>query len=320
MFRRLLREEFIIHSLLGTGAVGFVAIYSAQALVSDRIANTYKLKKTDGEPVPLRAHIKIRFDEVLSDFSLTDWQKKFYNVFVCEGLEPFHLGSTQVSRGVYIGIPQFIQAADEEEIKKCKILINDKPVDWDSPDGERLLESLVLSEKAQKFVLAKLILQGDTYRFLFESFLPSLLLSTYYVVGFFAHKFLNLLHKPFGLSIVVHSAIGGFIVLIYLFLRDGMTISYDKSFEEKIYSKGEAYIMGGIEFYEKRIQRNKALRNLVKNGERRYSVLGNEMSFFRSKGLPETFKLKVAVEALEKNYQKQYATQIPTPRKPQPIM
>lgn len=177
-----------------------------------------------------------------------------------------------------------------------------------------------LSENAQKFLIAKLILQGDNYKYLIESFLPSLMLSTFYGVGHFAHTFFDLLHKPFLSSVFVHSILGGFIVLIYLFIKDGIHLSYEKSVEEKVYEKGESYIAGGIEYYEKMIERNKALRNLVKNGHKRYSVLGNEMSLLRSKGLPETFKLKLAIEYLEKDYQKQYATKIPTPRQPQPIM
>lgn len=73
--------------------------------------------------MPLRAHIKVRFDEVISDLGMTEWNKNFYHLFVCEGLEPFQLGSTTVHKGVQIGIPQFMQAGNEEEIIRSKILV-----------------------------------------------------------------------------------------------------------------------------------------------------------------------------------------------------
>lgn len=320
MFRRFLSRNVITHSILSVGAAGFTVIYSSHAVFSDRIANLYKLRGADGKPLPLRANIKLKFDEVIRDFGMTEWNKSFYHLFVCEGLEPFQLGSTTVHKGVQIGIPQYMQAADEEEIKHCRILVDNYPVNWDSPDGDRLLRSLQLSENAQKFLIAKLILQGDNYEYLFESFLPSIMLSTFYGLGHVAHSFFDLLHKPFISSIFVYSVIGGFLTIIYLFLKDGIHLSYEKSIEERVFEKGEAYIRGGIDYYEKTLERNKALRKLMKSGPRRYSVLGNEVSLIRSKGLPETFKLKMAIEYLEKDYQKQYATQIPTPRQPQPIM
>lgn len=170
-----------------------------------------------------------------------------------------------------------------------------------------------------KFFLAKLVLDADNYKILIFSFLPAGFFTTYYAVGHVVSSFFNLLHKPLGTSVAIFSILGLIFIGVYLFTKDAITAIYDKSEEEKIYNINESYIIGGIEYYQALIERNKALRNLLKNGHKKYSVKGNETNIFRAKGYPATFKLKLAEEFLQLNYQKKYAEEIPTPRKPHPI-
>lgn len=167
--------------------------------------------------------------------------------------------------------------------------------------------------------MAKQALSTHNYKFLVDSALPTFMTVGFYAAVDKAHSWFKLMEKPILSSIYVHSSIGVVFILMYVFMKDVISLTYEKNVEEKIFKMSEAYIRGGIEYYQKAIQRNKALRNLTKKGASRYSVTGNETSFIRANGLPLTLRLKITEEALEKYYMKKAATEIPTPRKPQPI-
>lgn len=55
-------------------------------------------------------------EETLTDLRFTAWNKNFFSMFACKGIEPMYFGSTKVKEGVWIGIPQYFQAINEDEI------------------------------------------------------------------------------------------------------------------------------------------------------------------------------------------------------------
>lgn len=63
---------------------------------------------------------------------------------------------------------------------------------------------------------------------------------------------------------------------------------------------GKDYIEGGIEYFDKQLKMNKALRNLLHDGQSTYAVSGNYNFFIRQKSLPLTVQKSLLEEDLRK--------------------
>lgn len=199
--------------------------------------------------------------------------------------------------------------------------IDKKPVKWNSAEGNAFLKSLRITKDAQKFIIAKMTNMCDSYYFLLNSLVPMLALVGYYSGCSRIYNKFKLHHRPISLTLTLHTVMGFVFIAIYVFLKDGLYFQYEKVAEDKVFNLGESYIIGGIEYYTHRIEKNKALRNLVKNGHKYYTVGGNEMSVWRMKTLPDTYKLQLAKERLNKySTDKELLTPPPVNPNPHPIL
>lgn len=157
----------------------------------------------------------------------------------------------------------------------------------------------MLSNNAKKFLIARELSLRHSYYAHFSSILPVIMFSFSAVSGEQLYKKLKLHHRPLTLTVTVCSCILLVFVGLTLFLNDGLYFLYDKVAEDQVSSMGVSYLTGGIEYYTKKIERNKALRNLMKKGHKYYTVGGNENNIWRAKGMPETVKLNMLKEKLE---------------------
>ncbi|CAH2238694.1 jg4368 [Pararge aegeria aegeria] len=63
----------------------------------------------------------------------------------------------------------------------------------------------------------------------------------------------------------------------YFLMKDMTEVYYETSVDKKLCELGPDYIESGITFYDKLLQRNQALRELMgKEGEKKYTINGNE--------------------------------------------
>lgn len=73
----------------------------------------------------------------------------------------------------------------------------------------------------------------------------------------------------------------------YCLLKDSTQIHYEQTIDEFLKGRDPIFVKGGKDYYEKMLQRNRALRKLLgKEGENRFSSLGNENFFIRQKHVP----------------------------------
>lgn len=203
------------------------------------------------------------------------------------------------------------------------VITSQAGVKWDSEDGRSLLDSLHLSENAQAFILAKETALTDNYYQAIRAALIPIFTIVYYGVCLHLHNTLKLLEKPIGISVITHSIAGLLVFLLFLFVKDAIYVKYDFVAHERVYALGAYYMQGAIEYYRKKIQRNKALRNLIDNGKFWYRENGEEINFFTfflAKGLALRAHLCIAEDTLQKEGDMQKFTEIPTPREnPYPI-
>lgn len=138
------------------------------------------------------------------------------------------------------------------------------------------MESLILSEPAQKFSIARELLLTDNFRVLIKSMSFSLTLMPMYVLGHIVLS--SLAANPFKIRIFAFILLCNVGVFIYLLARNVIENIYQNIADENVSDLSIEYIHGGIEYYEKLIQRNLALRNLP-GGEKIYTEKGDEVGF-----------------------------------------
>lgn len=149
------------------------------------------------------------------------------------------------------------------------------------------MNSLVLSEKAQLFAMAREIKVVNSGKVLLDTSFATSVCIFMYGLGTHLNQKFNFYTKPFIFRGVLYSGITIFGLGIYIFLTDFTQNYYDMAIDKELCEKNVIFAEGGKEFYEKLLTRNMALRKLLGSfGERKYSALGNENYLIRQRSLP----------------------------------
>ncbi|XP_013786320.1 transmembrane protein 177-like [Limulus polyphemus] len=246
-----------------------------------------------GVEKPLKKEVKDRAEKVLEECKITDREKGLARFFTVFGFDTFHAGSTYTKMGTIIGLPYHFSYNSKEEIDHSKIQVyNNSEPKWGSTAGQELLDSLILSENAQKFAIAREIHLGTTsYVYVFGGLFSLSTTSAYSLGSALSTKYgIRLARMPIRLTLYTLCGLLGF--AIFITLKDNASLYWDKYADEMAAQTGNGYIEGGIEFYQKMLQRNRALRHLMGNyGKKVYTATGNNEVLFRMSHIPYTSRL-----------------------------
>lgn len=140
--------------------------------------------------------------------------------------------------------------------------------------SEKFMDSLILTEAAKKYSIARELVLTDNHHILINSILPTITLMPMYILG---TPILNSLPTNRGniraLAFFLLCNVG---VFVWYSLRTAIDKFYQIQADKKLCDINEDYICGGIEYYDKQIQRNLVLRNIIPNGKNIYSEYGNK--------------------------------------------
>ncbi|KAG5886565.1 hypothetical protein JTB14_011277 [Gonioctena quinquepunctata] len=252
----------------GTVTVGTLAAhFLPQTILLDQYKNIVQLYK-NGLSVQLDPHLQKRFQKALELSEVHPLDQHLYKPFFSYGFDVMSLGSSFSKFGVIVGLPFNFSFDDPQKIDKSKIKINQDSITWESEEAQSLLNSLVLSENAQLFAMAREIQFRQTPKLFFDTSYGVATCVTAYGLSSHINRKFDFYAKPLGVRLVIYTLVEGKI---------------DKELKEK----NKIFAEGGKEYYTKILERNKALRHLLgKDGEIKYSVLGNENYLFRNKHLP----------------------------------
>lgn len=180
-----------------------------------------------------------------------------------------------------------------------------------------MAQSLCLSEEAKKFAIAKAVLMGDNYFHFFHAVFPPFFSWGCFAFTelIFSYKKLHLRSGLFTLSTYILSGI--LFGAVYLFCDNVLYLQYDKVTFEDALKISHSYILGGIEYTEKVVERNKILRNILKNGNRYYDEDGDSQSIVTLTGIPASVKALLAKEYLQA-YEFNQEAKTPAPVNPNP--
>lgn len=258
-----------------------------------------------GDEVPLDEEIKTLAEQVYQDMNLTVDKEMRLKLYTADGKDTLYRGSLQNRwLNAIIGIPGYYSIKKPEEINKRTFGIQVdgtlRPVDWNSEAAGQLLDSMVFSEKAKLFSIAREVSYLDSQECLWDMFLRVGAASGAYAFGTFAYTALNLEQYILGFRLGVFGAIGLVFLGIFVFARDAYHCSLDNKVDRKVAKMRRRYAEGGVEYYTKLLQRNKALREILGyDGRLRFTAYGNEFTPLRTKAVKLSTRLQNVSKRLE---------------------
>lgn len=174
----------------------------------------------------------------------------------------------------------------------------------ESESGQKFMESLILSEPAKKFSIARELILTDNFRVFIKSILFPMTLFPMYAIGSYI---INLLPaNPIPIRVLAFFLLCNVGVFIWLLVRTVTENLYQIDADEIVGNINEEYARGGIEFYEKLIQRNLALRSIIPGGETIYSEKGDQLGLIPVLSeLPFSYRKKHLEQLILKKYGKE---------------
>ncbi|KAB0360755.1 hypothetical protein FD754_004911 [Muntiacus muntjak] len=241
-----------------------------------------------GQPAPLSPELERLFREVQQDIGIPAGHH--LEAFTTFTFQPVSAGFPRLPGGAVVGIPASFLGGPVTSTDR-PVVVYGQRVDWRSPAGARLRDALTLSHEAQKFALAKEVVYLESGAAALQALPAPACLAGTWALSVGAKHALGLYGGPMSLRAAFNlvAAAAGFVA--YAFSTDSLTHALEAWLDRRTASLSAAYARGGVEFYEKVLSGNLALRSLLgQRGEKLYTPSGNVVPrhWFRIKHLPDT--------------------------------
>jgi hypothetical protein len=251
--------------------------------------------------------ISLPIFQVLDRFKFPPPIEADIQFFTCLSQDPVYGGSTHLRTGSIVGLPANFAYRSIDDIDKTKLQIGQKLINWDSPEGKLFADSLILSDNAKRFVIARQVNYLKSLQvYIDNGFLVFFSLLAYWA-GHAANVLLHLKRKlPTWLRVGAYACFASIGVTLYFLAKDEYFCFLDDKADKRAGEFGKDYMAGGLEYYSKELQRNKALRVILgEYGERIYTPFGNYVSMWRLRHAPPTTRREKMEFFLEKKIKEQ---------------
>ena len=224
--------------------------------------------------------------------------------FMVYGQDLVNKGSTSSKKGAVIGIPINFTYKSVDKVQKNSITLNNRPIEWDTPAGQSLLDSLILSSKAHKFGIARELMMTDNQLVHARGLMLGTCIFLSYSAGHVLNHLYNLRQKlKLPMRLFVYSIFANIGVTAFFLLSDKLNWYKETKADRKAGELGKEYAEGGVELYGKFLQRNVAMHCLMgEGGAKKYTVYGNEVHYWRSPHVPLTVRSDKMKEMLNSKY------------------
>lgn len=262
--------------LLVVGCSGLFGLNLVQHLAPDQSFCKVYQAWFKGEPVQLSPKLDSLFQQVLSDFGVRSPQK--FSAFASFGFHPVGAGLPVLPSGVHIGIPANFNSSEDDHtgITDRTIFINGRAVDWSSDPGSALRHALVMSDKAQRFAVAREVARLEACFPALTAAVAPLCVAGVFVYSVALKQIFSLHTGALLLRAAVHAVSLGLGAVTYFLASDALGQYVDYSSDRRAAAVAPGYVEGGVEFYSKILSRNRTLRSLMgSKGEEMYAPNGN---------------------------------------------
>jgi len=233
-----------------------------------------------GLPVRVNDNMKRLLAEIQSEVNLTEEEVASNTFFVLSKLDTNSWGD--LGERCIVGYPFFFHYSTASDAPIASMTFGRQSESdvrsltqeaLESTDAKALAESMVLSNDARKFAIAREIFSarsGYHYRI-------AVFNSTIILLGLFIARALN---KRFRLRqierVLLYTGIAIALSLLYWTVKDIDNRRFQTKLDESVAGLSLSYALGGVEYYDKILARNRALRTLSWNGQKLYNTRGEE--------------------------------------------
>ena len=227
-------------------------------------------------------------------------------LFTCFGCDVLHRGSLKLRTGAIIGVPASFTYEHTEDVNRDALVVNSNDVDWSSGAGVQLLDSLVLSKDAKAFAIAREIGYANTYHLWADALLKCVFAYAAYGTGFGINTTFQMrsVMKTWG-RVGMYGVIASLYGFLYLTISDTYYCNRDNRVDRKTAHLNAVYARGGVEYYEKTLKRNTALRALMGDaGAGLYTVYGNPQHVWRQPHVSPTTRRDNLLRYYQEHLQK----------------
>ncbi|XP_074595920.1 uncharacterized protein LOC141851044 [Brevipalpus obovatus] len=264
----------------------------------------YRVLDSEGEPVELSPRLKELAELTLKQIVYPLSYRKKTEFFLTDQIDFVNLSApwfnTLITGNSRIGIPFYYEIFDSndvteeflEKVSQKLPLKEDKKEAWyQTEEGKMLIESLKLKNEAKMYGIAQNIhIQATNHPLFSKALLPCLILLALKLHDF-THSQVGTILGPQGQVIYVITI--AIITLSFVYISQALSLSdaIRNSDHDIFSSRYTDFKTAAIEYYEKWIQRNKALRVLIRRGNRAYSVRGDPQAW--SKAVSESLEVRL---------------------------
>ena len=223
--------------------------------------------------------------------------------FQSNTMDTVHVGSAKLRTGVFVGIPYFFDYTNPDQVERDRLKIGYKTIDWDSPDALQLTNSLILSDAAKDYAILREVYFGNTNSVIGISFVKALFGLTAYMSGTLLrkHQKWDYLFKKWA-RVCLYGFIGVAYSCVYIMVSDTINCFREGKSDGSACKHGARIMNGGLEYYDKQLLRNMALRGLMgKEGPPLYTRSGNYVQTYRRSHLDITTRRNYVQNAIEEH-------------------
>ncbi len=203
--------------------------------------------------------------------------------FICSGHEPIHNGDTKL--GALVGIPEQFNCSSFTELDRKDVYCGNQKlaIDWETKLGADYASTMMLSSNAKAFGIARELNYTRTKHLYIDAGLKAFFTGVAFTGWFFIQDMYGMRHR---MNRIQKASLFGFLAftsaIVYFLVHDIVSCLRDNAVDAKTGKLGRNYAEGGVEFYEKILQRNRLLRELLgRRGPKVFTYYGNQLATWR---------------------------------------
>jgi len=281
-FSTLKGQKIVGGVWMAGSALGLMYQFAPHWFFLEQVKHIYQ-SYTNGLPSKVKDEMMDLIKKVTEDMKLSKEELNCIDVFVLTMTEPFAWGD--LSRHGLVGFPQYYHWEDSEEVPISKMRFGAvldtgsnamlTQSQLDSEAAKSFCSSMILSEEAKKFSIAREIERLRVQPFLMHGSVSFCFILLTYNIARAINKKFNMFKKPPLVRGIAYLSILPSMTLAYLLTKDAANRMFDIELDRRAAQISPAYAAGGVEYYEKVMQRNIALRELDReNGSSMYTRKG----------------------------------------------
>lgn len=293
------KAKYFMPTVAGVATFGYYSCHSyLHTFIRNLLAAQAPNGQREEVSIHLRKLIKTAYDDVKPSFNkpilgsaLMETVTNPIKWFSSSTLEPITFGMSELNTGILIGLPNFynyqkfedmpdnvfeirqlklfrsphdseLEEKEREELFTSSKQDNTVPlrkIDKNSPEGQDYVNSLLLSDDAKKFSIARELFMGDSYRPLARA--AVIMLSFFVAISVGRTSVIMLKNRDAHIT----QRIPGYLLAGLFgygndnFLGTAINQYYAKKADERAIALGDSYKEGAAEYFSKRALRNKIL-------------------------------------------------------------